>query len=857
MTARAQPLAPHRTTTPAVAAVAPPVPVTSLQTRATRVAYALVVLVTGVTAASRAGVVAPDTLAASPRRLAEGKVWLLATNGMLVQRPILLSLLSFALLSLFTLYLCGSRVFATSAAVGHVGSTLLAYLVVAVGFAVDRGSVRSVLDVPDYGVSAMQAAWIGAIAATVWRREGQTARGRVLTVGSCLAVTTFAWMLRSDLTLLDLDHLFAFTIGASFAAAWASPATPPLPRTARAFARRLATAATNLRTAPTAPWLPLVAASLVALIALANLQSAASPNIRWRGRLVKHLLPHGLPSISHALALPLSAALLLAAVSLARRRYRAWQSALGFLVALGVLDLLKGLSYEQAGMSLVAAVFLYWARPAFVVAPDPRALRSSLNLAAAVLAGTVALAAAATWVSIPGAPSLSLVLRESRALLLWQDGPVRFRHELRYFPLAVNLLSLGGALCAAWALFRPLYAPLLRPTHTSRRRARLLIRAYGRDTLAFFKLRQDTQYLFSPDRQAFLGYRIERNVLLVSGDPVGNPDSIPALLTETCRFAARHGLRLGVLAASEALLPIYRRAGLRAFYLGDEAILDTRSFSLAGRAIRKVRQSVNRLDRLGYQAELVLARDLDATDLAELRHVAAAHLGGSPERGFSMAMDTLRSDDTPPRRRSRSPATAADGSPASSTTSPATAAPPSHSPPCAAAPNNPTASPNTSSAARSLSFANKESKRSRSTSPCSAATFASQPTRRSAYLPAVCAGSAAGSRSRASTASTPSSSPAGNPATSSTKAPSACFQPRSPHSGSKARSPKYHGRDDNEPPTRKLRRCSAERRRPTRSRCRATAEPAGVNAYNTVNGIRDVGNLVFRPLPAVKTRLFQ
>jgi lysyl-tRNA synthetase, class II len=646
MNARAQPLAPHHTTTPADAAVAPPVPATSLQTRATRAAYALVVLVTGVTAASRAGVVAPDTLAASPRRLAEGKVWLLATNGMLVQRPILLSLLSFALLSLFTLYLCGSRVFAASAAVGHVGSTLLAYLVVTVGFAVDRGSVRSVLDVPDYGVSAMQAAWIGAIAATVWRREGQTARGRVLTVGSCLAVTAFAWMLRSDLTLLDLDHLFAFTIGASFAAAWASPATPPLPRTARAFARRLPTAATNLRTAPPTPWLPLVAASLVALIALANLQSAASPNIRWRGRLVKHLLPHGLPSISHALALPLSAALLLAAVSLARRRYRAWQSALGFLVALGVLDLLKGFSYEQSGMSLVAAVFLYWARPAFVVAPDPRALRSSLNLAAAVLAGTVALAAAATWVSIPGAPSLSLVLRESRALLLWQDGPVRFRHELRHFPLAVNLLSLGGALCAAWALFRPLCAPLLRPTHTSRRRARLLIRVYGRDTLAFFKLRQDAQYLFSPDRQAFLGYRIERNVLLVSGDPVGNPASIPALLTETCRFAARHGLRLGVLGASEALLPIYRHAGLRAFYLGDEAILDTRSFSLAGRAIRKVRQSVNRLDRLGYQAELVLARDLDDTDLAELRHVAAAHLGGIPERGFSMAMDTLRSDDT-------------------------------------------------------------------------------------------------------------------------------------------------------------------------------------------------------------------
>jgi hypothetical protein len=200
---------------------------------------AVVLLVTGMTAAAGRGLVSVDALSSSPRRLAQGKAWLLVSNGLLAQRPIGLSLFSFALLSLFTVYLCGSRLFVASAAVGHVGSTLLAYAAALVAFAVDPGEVRGVLGRPDYGVSAIQAAWIGLIAATAWRRQGQTARSRVLVVLACLGITAFAWMVRPDLTVLDLDHLFAFAIGAWFAATWGSRATPALPLAALMLARRV------------------------------------------------------------------------------------------------------------------------------------------------------------------------------------------------------------------------------------------------------------------------------------------------------------------------------------------------------------------------------------------------------------------------------------------------------------------------------------------------------------------------------------------------------------------------------------------------------------------------------------------
>ena len=89
-------------------------------------------------------------------------------------------------------------------------------------------------------------------------------------------------------------------------------------------------------------------------------------------------------------------------------------------------------------------------------------------------------------------------------------------------------------------------------------------------------------------------------MLLISGDPVGAPEALPALLRQLCSFAERTGLTIGAVGVGRDLLPLYRDAGLLPFYLGDEAIVDTRAFSLEGRSIRKVRQSMHRLHHAGF-----------------------------------------------------------------------------------------------------------------------------------------------------------------------------------------------------------------------------------------------------------------
>jgi lysyl-tRNA synthetase class 2 len=369
-----------------------------------------------------------------------------------------------------------------------------------------------------------------------------------------------------------------------------------------------------------------------------NLASALTPNVAWRGHLLLQVEPVEFVPLFHTLAVPASIALIVCAFYLGRRRYRAWQAALALLALLGALDLVKGFDFEEALLSVAAAGLLWTGRGAFYVRHD-RPDRGVLVRALAAATASVTLVAGFV-VAIAHVYSPRLVAHETAALLLWRRGPVAFGDDCAWLPFAAGAIAIGGLLGLAYLAFRPL-APPSEPTGGQRRLADELVRAHGRDTLAFFKLRRDTQCFFSSDRSAFVGYRVEGNVMLLSGDPVGDPASLPLLLTETCAFAERHGLRLGAVGVGASTLPLFRDAGLRALYIGDEAIVETATFSLEGRAVRKVRQSVSRLEAAGYSIEAQELGRLDPPTRAGLAAVSARWLDGAPERGFSMAMDSL------------------------------------------------------------------------------------------------------------------------------------------------------------------------------------------------------------------------
>ncbi len=396
-----------------------------------------------------------------------------------------------------------------------------------------------------------------------------------------------------------------------------------------------------LRPARRGDWVPPLAAIVVAAAAVASLVSTLTPDVAWRGHVISDITPVHTAAVFHAVVIPTSAALLLASYYLWRRRRRAFVVAFALLVVLGFLNLLKGLDVEEALLSWAAAWLLWWGRGSFTAAPAQLRLRAALIASGLVLAATLVLSTIAAYSAAAGRPSFDTIVDTSSAMLLWQTPPIPFGDEFRYVPQAIGVLSLGALMVIVWSAFRPLPASSELPGDDERELARQIVSEHGDDALSFFKLRTDKQYLWNSARTAFIGYRVENRVLLVSGDPVGEPAEVRALMTQAVHWADRHDLRFAVIGASRELRDWCVSEGLRSLYIGDEAIVSTAQFSLEGRPIRKVRQSVNRLQKSGYTAELVEMHSATDALLDELEVVSHAWRGGAQERGFSMALDRL------------------------------------------------------------------------------------------------------------------------------------------------------------------------------------------------------------------------
>ncbi len=396
-----------------------------------------------------------------------------------------------------------------------------------------------------------------------------------------------------------------------------------------------------LRALRYADGLPVLAGAVAFAIGVVNLVSALTPNIAWRHHLLLQLEPVRTVPILHTVALPASVALIVTAFHLRGRRRRAWQVALVLLVALGFLNLFKGLDFEEALLSWAGAAFLVWGRDAFVVRHERLEWRSPLLLVGAGVCAVAAFAASLVWLASGGTATPSQVVLDTLDLFGWTRSSVPFGDDVSWVPITVGLSGLAAIVVGGQLFFRPLPPPRRLPDCATHSAACELVRAHGSDTLSFFKLRRDLHYLFSADRKAFVGYRVEGRVLLVAGDPVGPPGSLPELVAEVVRFAEIRGLEVAAVGASARLLPLWRDAGLQPLYIGDEAILETARFSLEGRAIRKVRQSVSRLEKAGYTVRAVELASLGESELAELERVSDRWLAGKSERGFAMAMDSL------------------------------------------------------------------------------------------------------------------------------------------------------------------------------------------------------------------------
>ncbi|WP_310719608.1 phosphatidylglycerol lysyltransferase domain-containing protein [Streptomyces lydicus] len=344
-------------------------------------------------------------------------------------------------------------------------------------------------------------------------------------------------------------------------------------------------------------------------------------------------------------------------VTLRRRKRAAW---ILNLVLSGLLALLFAFSMVAApefrahvqnwvslALTVVFAAALVVGRREFYAKGD----RSNPKLAAAVAAGgllvTSLLAALLVTVTNTAQDASSTFVQR------WRYGLMRLvslAADDQRFPgidtpnwvnVTINVLSALLLVAVLWAAFRSVRSTEAITEDDEERLRALLARHGDRDSLGYFALRRDKSVLFSPSGKAAVTYRVVGGVSLASGDPLGDPEAWPGAIEVWLAEAREHGWAPAVMGASEEGGTIYARHGLDALELGDEAIVETEEFTLAGRAMRTVRQAYNRIERAGYTVRIRRHEDIPAEEMDRLLRLADDWRDGETERGFSMALGRL------------------------------------------------------------------------------------------------------------------------------------------------------------------------------------------------------------------------
>jgi lysyl-tRNA synthetase, class II len=388
------------------------------------------------------------------------------------------------------------------------------------------------------------------------------------------------------------------------------------------------------------------AALAVAVLAVdAVLSGVASDD--GRHALLGGLVTPDLPSEVQVLSVMVGLALLAVAPRLWRGTRTAVPLATGGLLLLAVTSVVKG-RWEAAGLEIGLAALITLGRRSFRIG-----CRNRPQLA-------VVCAAVGAW----GLTYLALRL----APLVPSHGGHAFTGALRHFVVAHSVGgSVGGHLSEAWiSVIEGLIAAaatisalalrsLLSPAPSANqhveheyRLARALLDCHGTDSLSPFILRPDKALHLGAG--GVLSYRVIRGTAIVSSDPVAPEGAATDVLASFLTKARDRGWGVAVWAASGLHLEEYRRLGLHAICVGEEAFVDPRPFTLEGRPVRKLRQSVHRVRRRGWELSVHEGRAIDGALEAEIGALELAWRGRQRHlHGFAMGMGRfdaeLRPDD--------------------------------------------------------------------------------------------------------------------------------------------------------------------------------------------------------------------
>ncbi|MBW4474615.1 MAG: DUF2156 domain-containing protein [Stenomitos rutilans HA7619-LM2] len=355
-------------------------------------------------------------------------------------------------------------------------------------------------------------------------------------------------------------------------------------------------------------------AMLTGLVGLVNLLSAVTPSVPERRALLELVFPFTVRAGGRIAAASAGFLLLLLATHLLRRKRIAWVLAVGILVQSIASNLIKGLDYEESLLAFVLLVQLLLMRPVFTAQSDRPSIAQGLWTLVSALGFTLAYGTAGFYIldnyfQIHGQSvrfGLSQSILQTLAMFFTSDN-AGLQPTNRYADFFANSIYAVGFITLASAFFMLMRPVLLRgePANPAERyRARRIINEHGRSSLARLALLKDKAYYFSPSGRSVVAYVAKGRSAIALGDPIGPLDDRHETVMAFRYFCDRNDWFPVFYEAAPDQLPLYSSLGLRSVQIGEEAVIDLKTFNLKGKANQNLRTAVNRLTKTGHSLKV-------------------------------------------------------------------------------------------------------------------------------------------------------------------------------------------------------------------------------------------------------------
>lgn len=352
------------------------------------------------------------------------------------------------------------------------------------------------------------------------------------------------------------------------------------------------------------------ASLLTGLVGVVNLLSAVTPSLPQRTALLKQFFPFYIRAGGHLFAAITGFVLLTLATNLLRRKRVAWLLTVGLLVISIISQLVKGLDYEESLLAGVLLVQLVLMRNVFTAQSDRPSIAQGIQVLIWALLFTLAYGTAGfffldrlfTVNHHTVTFNLKDALLQTLAMFFTADN-AGLEAKTRYGEFFANSIYTVGIVTLTYALLMLLRPVLLRDSADplERQRAEEIVAQYGRTSLARFTLLHDKSYYFSPLGRSVIAYVPKGRGAIALGDPIGPLEDRREAIVGFQHYCDRNDWYPAFYQTLPDDLDLYRSLGLRVLQIGEEAIVDLKTFTLKGKANQNLRTAINRLTKAGYE----------------------------------------------------------------------------------------------------------------------------------------------------------------------------------------------------------------------------------------------------------------